>query len=76
MIVVSGFTARRLELGYPPERGGKHAVTKHGVATLVADLRRLLLNGGELAILYCFVFLYLAFAGGGAWSLDRRRGKS
>jgi putative oxidoreductase len=35
-----------------------------------------LLNGGELAILYCFVFLYLAFAGGGAWSLDRRRGKS
>jgi putative oxidoreductase len=25
--------------------------------------------GGE-AILYCFVFLYLAFAGGGEWSLD------
>jgi putative oxidoreductase len=29
-----------------------------------------LLNGGELAALYCFVFLYLFFAGGGAWSLD------
>ena len=28
-------------------------------------------NGGELAILYCFVFLYLWLAGGGAWSLDR-----
>lgn len=28
------------------------------------------LNGGEGAILYCFVFLYLVFAGGGAWSLD------
>ena len=28
------------------------------------------LNGGDAAILYCFVFLYLAFAGGGAWSLD------
>lgn len=27
-------------------------------------------NGGELAVLYCFVFLYLAFAGGGPWSLD------
>ena len=26
-------------------------------------------QGGE-AILYCFVFLYLAFAGGGEWSLD------
>lgn len=29
-------------------------------------------NGGELAILYCFVFLYLAAAGGGPWSLDAR----
>ncbi len=28
------------------------------------------LNGGDAAILYCFVFLYLVFAGGGAWSLD------
>jgi putative oxidoreductase len=27
-------------------------------------------NGGDAAILYCFVFLYLAFAGGGPWSLD------
>ncbi len=30
-----------------------------------------ILNGGELAVLYCFVFLYLAAAGGGAWSVDR-----
>jgi putative oxidoreductase len=30
-----------------------------------------LLNGGELAALYCFVLLYLAAAGGGAWSADR-----
>jgi putative oxidoreductase len=29
------------------------------------------LNQGDAAILYCFVFLYLVFAGGGAWSLDR-----
>lgn len=28
------------------------------------------LNGGELAIMFCFVFLYLACAGGGPWSLD------
>ena len=28
-------------------------------------------NRGELAALYCFVFLYLAFAGGGEWSADR-----
>jgi putative oxidoreductase len=32
-------------------------------------------NGGELAVLYCFVFLYLAFAGGGVWSIDAMRGK-
>jgi putative oxidoreductase len=33
-------------------------------------------NGGTLAVLYCFVFLYLFVAGGGEWSLDRllRRG--
>ena len=28
------------------------------------------LNGGEAAILYCFVFLYLVFAGPGIWSID------
>jgi putative oxidoreductase len=28
-------------------------------------------NGGDLAVLFCFVFLYFAAAGGGAWSLDR-----
>jgi putative oxidoreductase len=33
------------------------------------------LNGGDAAILFCFVFLYLAAAGGGAWSVDGMRGK-
>jgi len=32
------------------------------------------LNGGDAAILYCFVFLYLAAAGAGPWSLDALRG--
>ena len=32
-----------------------------------------LVNGGELAIVYCFVFLYFWLAGGGEWSLDRLR---
>ncbi len=31
-------------------------------------------NGGEAAILFCFVFLYLIFAGPGAWSVDNRNG--
>jgi putative oxidoreductase len=30
-------------------------------------------NGGELAIVFCFVFLYLVFSGPGAWSLDGLR---
>jgi putative oxidoreductase len=31
------------------------------------------LNGGDAAILYCFLFLYLVFAGGGAFALDKVR---
>jgi putative oxidoreductase len=36
-------------------------------------------NGGDAAILYCFIFLYLVFAGAGPWSVDaamRRNGTS
>ena len=29
------------------------------------------INGGDAAILFCFVFLYLAVAGAGPWSVDR-----
>ncbi|HEX7217813.1 MAG TPA: DoxX family protein [Burkholderiales bacterium] len=32
-----------------------------------------MLNQGELAVLYCFVFLYFVFAGAGAWSVDAAR---
>ncbi|SFU60758.1 putative oxidoreductase [Polaromonas sp. YR568] len=34
-----------------------------------------MLNGGESAVLFCFVFLYLAVAGGGAWSVDALRSR-
>ena len=30
-------------------------------------------NGGELAIVYCFLFLYFAVAGPGPWSIDASR---
>jgi len=33
------------------------------------------LNQGEPAVLYCFIFLFFAAAGGGAWSLDAARGR-
>ncbi len=42
----------------------------HGTSSLYP-----LVNGGELAALYCFVFLYLAFAGPGAWALDGLTGR-
>jgi putative oxidoreductase len=31
------------------------------------------LNGGDAAILYCFIFLYLCVAGAGPWSIDAAR---
>jgi len=33
------------------------------------------LNGGDAAVVYCFVFLYLFFAGPGPWSIDAMRKK-
>jgi putative oxidoreductase len=35
-----------------------------------------ILNGGDLAIMLCFVFLYLSAAGAGPWSVDASRGKA
>jgi putative oxidoreductase len=34
------------------------------------------LNGGESAVLFCFIFFYFVFAGPGPWSLDARLGRS
>lgn len=33
-------------------------------------------NGGEVALLFCFVFFYLVFAGPGPWSVDAKMGKA
>ena len=32
-------------------------------------------NGGDLAVTWCFLFLYFVFAGGGVWALDNLRGR-
>ena len=42
---------------------------RHGTVHLLP-----LLNFGEMAALYCFVFLFLATRGSGIWSLDALRG--
>jgi len=41
----------------------------HGTQALLP-----LMNKGELAVLYCFVFLYLSSQGSGIWSVDAARG--
>lgn len=59
--IASGFTAAAYFIG--------HVATK-------GELLFPLLNGGEAAVLFCFVFLFIAFAGPGPWSVDAMRGKS
>jgi putative oxidoreductase len=34
------------------------------------------LNEGDAAIMFCFIFLYLVFAGPGAWSVEMLRGRA
>jgi putative oxidoreductase len=57
--VMSGFTAVAYFMAHAPQ----------------GNVLIPMLNRGELAVLYCFVFLFLAVAGAGAWSLDGVRGK-
>ena len=45
----------------------------HMFKTPAAPVFHPILNGGTAAILFCFVFLYLAAAGPGAWSVDGAR---
>ena len=48
------------------------------VAYFMAHLPRSfwpILNNGEHTVLFCFLFLYLAAAGGGEWALDRARNR-
>jgi putative oxidoreductase len=35
-----------------------------------------IMNQGELAVLYCFIFLYMASRGAGVWSIDSLRSQS
>jgi putative oxidoreductase len=35
-----------------------------------------LVNGGDAAVLYCFIFLFIALEGGGPWSVDALRSRS
>jgi hypothetical protein len=51
----------------------KEPLNSNYISTCLWGVLHPLLNGGELAIVYCFIFLYFWLAGGGEWSLDRLR---
>jgi putative oxidoreductase len=59
--ICSGFTAAAYFMGHMLPEGGSFFPA---------------LNGGDAAILFCFIFLYLACAGGGVWSIDAKRGRA
>jgi len=52
---------------------GEMAVAYFAAHAAPANFLFPLLNRGDAAVLYCFVFLFLAAAGGGAWTLDAVR---
>lgn len=58
--IASGFTAAAYFIGHVAVKG---------------SLLLPLLNGGETPVLFCFIFLFLAVAGPGPWSIDAMRGK-
>ena len=59
--IASGFTAAAYFIG--------HVATKGMLLFPV-------MNGGEAAVLFCFIFFYLIFAGPGPWSVDAARHKA
>lgn len=52
---------------------GEMAVAYFLVHAAQGNVLSPLLNGGESAVLFCFIFLALAAVGGGAWTLDGKR---
>ena len=65
------------DAGYPIEWGvGRHGPGNNAFAYFIGHASQgfwPVNNGGDAAILYCFVFLYLVFAGPGPWSVDAVR---
>jgi putative oxidoreductase len=49
---------------------GEMAVAYFMVRTGAGKAFAPIVNGGNLEVAYCFLFLYLVFAGAGPWSLD------
>jgi len=55
---------------------GEMAVAYFMVHAAQGSVLSPILNGGESAVLFCFIFLLIAAAGAGAWSIDGMRGRN
>lgn len=54
---------------------GEMAIAYFTVHAAQGSILSPILNGGESAVLFCFIFLLFASAGAGAWSVDGLRGR-
>jgi putative oxidoreductase len=68
-LVLIGLFTRPVALVLSGEMAAAYFMAHAKAASVLAPI----LNQGELAVLYCFVFLFLAVAGAGAWSIDASR---
>ncbi|MGE5236577.1 MAG: DoxX family protein [Acidobacteriota bacterium] len=75
--VVEFFGGLAIALGLRVSVAAFIASGEMAVAYFMVHARRALLpiqNGGELAVVYAFLYLFMATRGSGAWSLDRLLG--
>jgi len=73
VLVTAGLFTRYAAFIMSGEMAVSYFLNRTGAGKAFAPL----LNGGNLEVAYCFVFLYVVFAGAGPWSLDamlRKRG--
>ncbi len=68
-LVLIGLFTRPVALVLSGEMAAAYFMAHAKAGSVLAPI----LNQGELAVLYCFVFLFLAVAGAGAWSIDAAR---
>jgi putative oxidoreductase len=65
-LVTVGLFARYAAFIMSGEMAVAYFITRTGAGKAFAPI----INGGNLEVAYCFVFLYLVFAGAGPWSID------
>jgi putative oxidoreductase len=82
LLIAVGFITRiaafiasgEMAVGYFMVHAAGHAI-KHPPPITPTEHFFPILNGGESAVLYCFVFLFIFFYGSGRWSIDAMIGR-